>query len=548
MYPDIQNNVTDINSLLACIYMQLLGHKRNKPVSEFVDNNFALDRKIREALAGVQPSVQWSLQELPRAEDKELIADFILNYPNESEDGMPMSANTKRAYISALVYLSRFHDHKKSFKQMTRADIVDGYLNSLKRDYSVDPDQKWVNTYNNRATKYMAFWKWLTQPDVRREERQLPPQLKGLRFAKRKNKTHVKREDFWTPQEHLVFMNYCEDLRLACYHAIARETGGRPGELLALKINDLKIQTSPSTGKKYAELWIGRTGKMKKGRPVTISDAIPYYNTWVHVHPKRDNPEQAYLFPSRENKAKYRNKALVPDSLRQAYTRTIEELFPQLLERGDVPLQDKAALKSLIYDKPHFPYLLRHEFASEYAPKLSRLSFNQLMGHSESSKMQDVYVQSLGNEGNTELQIMRGIRTREDTLSPVQAQLQPKYCPICKEANKQTADFCFKCNWIISKKGVEQVKEKDEATAKEAEQTKQELAELKAKQEILQANTASVLNALMATEMGVKSPEVKIITWRSDEGQESLFDAAAIARAENEAREKEHQQKHHKQK
>jgi hypothetical protein len=70
---------------------------------------------------------------------------------------------------------------------------------------------------------------------------------------------------------------------------------------------------------------------------------------------------------------------------------------------------------------------------------------------------------------------------------------------------------------------------------------------LEAKHEILQANTASVLNTLMATEMGIKSPQVKIIAWRSDEGHKGLLEAAAVARAENEAREKKHQQKHHKQ-
>ena len=51
----------------------------------------------------------------------------------------------------------------------------------------------------------------------------------------------------------------------------------------------------------------------------------------------------------------------------------------------------------------------------------------------------------------------------------------------------------------------------------------------------------------MAAEMGVKSPEVKMIAWRSDEGHKSLFEAAAIARAENEAREKKHYQHHHHQ-
>jgi hypothetical protein len=107
-------------------------HRRNKPVVEFVDNNFALDRMVKEACKDLIPSSQWTLMELPRDEDKELIADFILNWSNESNDGMPMTPNTKRAYITSLVYLGRYHGHKKSFREMTRQDIVDGYLHSLK--------------------------------------------------------------------------------------------------------------------------------------------------------------------------------------------------------------------------------------------------------------------------------------------------------------------------------------------------------------------------------------------------------------------------------
>jgi hypothetical protein len=128
---------------------------------------------------------------------------------------------------------------------------------------------------------------------------------------------------------------------------------------------------------------------------------------------------------------------------------------------------------------------MRHEFATEVAPKLSRLSFNQLMGHSESSKMQDVYVQALGNEGNMELQIMKGIRTREDTISPVQAQMRPKYCPVCGESNKQAADFCFKCNWIISKKGVEDVKKKDAEITQEIQEMNKSQQEMKKELDIV---------------------------------------------------------------
>jgi len=56
----------------------------------------------------------------------------------------------------------------KPFAEMTKQDIVDGYLKSLKKGLSKDEQQKWMNTYNTRAAKYLAFWKWLTQPDLKR--------------------------------------------------------------------------------------------------------------------------------------------------------------------------------------------------------------------------------------------------------------------------------------------------------------------------------------------------------------------------------------------
>lgn len=90
-------------------------HGRNKPVQEFVFNNFALDRKIKQTCIGLKPLVQWALNELTREEDKELIADFILIYSNESDSGMSMTVNTKKLYIASLVYLARNHDHKKHF-------------------------------------------------------------------------------------------------------------------------------------------------------------------------------------------------------------------------------------------------------------------------------------------------------------------------------------------------------------------------------------------------------------------------------------------------
>lgn len=154
-----------------------------------------------------------------------------------------------------------------------------------------------------------------------------------------------------------------------------------------------------------------------------------------------------------------------------------------MLDRPDISLEEKAILKSIIYDKPHFPYIRRHEFSSEIAPRVSQQAFNQLLGHSKTSRMYEVYVHELGTEGNRELMIARGIIDRQETISSAQLKLQPKYCPICHESNKQEADFCFKCNWVISKKGMQEVREKDEAAVRKADEKEKELQSMKESQQ-----------------------------------------------------------------
>jgi Phage integrase family len=277
---------------------------------------------------------------------------------------------------------------------------------------------------------------------------------------------------------------------------MAIETGWRPSEGLNLKMSDVKVKVSPTTGKQYAEVWIGRQGKTRKGRPVTIFNAIPFFNTWTAVHPARDRPDGAYLFVSQENKSIYKNTPLKEGSLRLAYVRVIREHFPKLLDRPDISLEEKATIRSLI-SKPCHPYLQRHAFATDIVHKISQLSFNQLMGHSRTSRMYDVYVQDLGVEGNRELQIARGIITREESMSTAEVKMQPKFCPICHESNKHDAKFCFKCNFIISHEGYLEAKEEEEKAAKDAKEKEVEIAKLKDGQAALQRTMSSLFKVLV---------------------------------------------------
>ncbi|MFL6476440.1 MAG: hypothetical protein ACJ70Y_05625 [Nitrososphaera sp.] len=79
--------------------------RRNQPVEEFVINNFALDRKIKEYFKGLMPESQWLKKlELESDEDNELLADFILQRSDHS-DGAMMSPNAKRVSMNLVALL-----------------------------------------------------------------------------------------------------------------------------------------------------------------------------------------------------------------------------------------------------------------------------------------------------------------------------------------------------------------------------------------------------------------------------------------------------------
>jgi integrase len=144
----------------------------------------------------------------------------------------------------------------------TKTEHIDGYLQSRRRNEEIDPDQKWISTHNNRAMTFAGFFRFLYFPDLEPEERakKTPDVVAGVTFFKRKSKTHVKSTHLWLATEDEIFLKYCPDQRVSLYHVMADDTSGRPHELLAKRIGDVKIIKSNSGGA-YAEMEIGRGGK-----------------------------------------------------------------------------------------------------------------------------------------------------------------------------------------------------------------------------------------------------------------------------------------------
>ena len=225
---------------------------------------------------------------------------------------------------------------------------------------------------------------------------------------------------------------------------MARDTSGRPHELLKLQIGDIMWQTNGTTTQ-YAEVTIGKGGKTVP-RTVPLINSIPFIKDWIQEHPTGSN-RNAYLFISFEKQSIYRNLPLKPLSLSNMYRRLKLEFFPRLLSNPCIPDEEKNKIRILL-DKPWNPYVRRHTALTEKVKLLkSEYALRQHAGWSKNSKMVEIYTHEFGNESSQLLLQAYDIipnNTRENNI------LKPRQCPNCNEPNKPDSKFCAKCRMVLT--------------------------------------------------------------------------------------------------
>ena len=498
------------------------------------DPNF--DRKLDLITAGARPFVKKHLLTKISKENCLNIIAYILAMQTEINPSERYRIDT----IHRLKHLAKFH-HPKAFGDMTRQDILD-FLDRLRKPEQVDPLHRWIGTYELDRIVLLCFFRWLYYPNISPSSKRPKPEvMDNIPKIKRREVSIYKPIDLWTEEDDFIFYKYSPSVRDRCWHAVSRDTACRPHELLKLKIKDVVVQQLEN-GYQVARITVnGKTGT----RHVRLNNSYPRLKEWLSVgHPYAGNPN-APLFcgVGKRNTG----KKLASHTMYSVYDNYKRDRFPLLLQDPLVPEEDKRKIRELL-KKPWNPYIQRHTSATEISKALKdSVLIDQYMGWSHAGNTRQKYQHYYNDDSfGAMLTVMDGLAPpANSTNQGKKGLLKPKQCPNCDESNKPEAKFCTKCKFVLSFDAFNEAIEEKSKAAREAEETKKRLEELAAKQEILQANAASVLRALVGAEMGAK-PQVEIITWNADkEGSEGLFRAAELARAENQKREREHHQRHH---
>jgi len=422
--------------------------------------NVLFDRKIEIATEGLIPYFSKLCYELPH-ENALTIANYIISMKAEINP----SPNYRKESIRSLYQLSKYCNHK-SFRSLTRQNILE-FLDSFRKPEASDPLHKWIGTYNLYRMRLMRFFKWLYYPHIEPDKRPKSDILENIPKLTRKEKSVYKPADLWTNEEDLLFLRYCPSKRMKCYHAVARDLGCRPHEILKLKIKDIVFKSIGT--RQYAETVVnGKTGT----RPLPLIDSLPYVKDYLdHEHPQPGNPNAVFI----SGVGKSLGRELQITSLHNIYGNFKKVVFPKLLNNSNVLPEDKQKIKELL-KKPWNPYVVgRHTSLTQKCRILKESTLRVFAGWSANSDMPRRYIHLFGNEACEDILQAYGLAPKN--LQTVN-RLQSKQCPNCSEPNKPDSKFCAKCRMVLTYDAYSETLENQQEKEKELQSVKERMSSI----------------------------------------------------------------------
>jgi integrase/recombinase XerD len=436
------------------------------------DVNF--DRKFDLATEGVREYIKEHLRTKITKENCATIITYMLDMQTEVSPSQTHRTNT----IYKLKQLAEFHN-PKAFKDMTRQDIID-FLDHFRKPESVDPMHKWIGTYNASRVILIRFYRWLyfrrTTPHSKRPK---PEVIDNIPTIKRREISTYKPTDLWTEEDDVLFYKYVPSLRDRCWHAVARDTGCRPSEMIKIKIKDVIVQQLES-GHHIARIPVnGKTGVQNK----RINNGYPILKEWLTVgHPYPNNPN-AYLFCGTGTKNNGRQIA-TSNTMYVVYDKYKKEVFPKLLQDPLVPEEDKRHIRDLL-KKRWNPHNRRHTAGTEISKAIKDpVLVNQYMGWSQKGNTRLKYQHYFADDAfEAMITVVDGLTLPDSKIDKdgkkKRSPLKPKQCPNCDETNKTESKFCVKCKFVLSFDAFNEALEEKDKSARDLAKAKTDIEQMK---------------------------------------------------------------------
>jgi integrase/recombinase XerD len=195
-----------------------------------------------------------------------------------------------------------------SFYDVKKQEQITDFLDSKIKNPELDPDKKWITTWNDYLGDIKYFFRWLYNYKLNEDnlikpstEWETPPFVK-IKKKKTKRVSPYLESEIWDREELELLIKYEKFKRNKAAIAMMWDLDARNHEITLLKMKHMRLK------EKYGEGEIPHQAKTGSG-PFLLTFSFPYVRDWLNEHPFRNEPD-ARLFCNLYNGAPLRPDAL----------------------------------------------------------------------------------------------------------------------------------------------------------------------------------------------------------------------------------------------
>ena len=301
-----------------------------------------------------------------------------------------------------LIVLSLTRMLQKDWNDATKQDIEELVYQFIQK---FSPDGKETHHTWDHKKILKIFFRWAKLGSRDFKEVGNPDETKWIRLNRVKN--GIVREQLITEQDMSLILKSCINPRDKAFFDVHYEAGTRPGEILSLKIKNVKFDGYGA--------FINVDGKTGP-RPIRIVKSVPNLANWIDSHPLKDDPD-APLWIILEK----------PKFGEPMNYHTATSLLRRTMKRAGIVKHINLKL-------------FRHSEATNSAKFMTEAQMKIRHGWTNDSKMPANYVHLVNSDVDEAYLKHLGIKPREEEIQDL-----PRKCTICSMMNSPDSSICTKC-------------------------------------------------------------------------------------------------------
>ena len=338
--------------------------------------------------------------------------------------------------IENVIVIKKIDDFlKKPFRDATKDDII-AFIDELRsgrtRKPYLDKNGRFKipkiqplkeGSLLMYQVRLKRFYQWL----YGMEDKQYPENVIWIKLRRMSNHRKLP-EDILTKEEIKKMYELANDTRDRALVHVLYESGCRIGELLGMRIKDVRFDQYGA-----AINVDGKTGE----RRLRLITSAPDLQNWIEHHPSKDEPKSPVWVTITEYCPDYYGKAITKEGV------------GALLKR----LAQRAGIKKRVH-----PHLLRHSRATHMAKEYTESELKLIFGWSGGSLMPQTYIHLSGSDIENKILEKNGILQIENKNE--KDLLKPLTCSRCNTTNPSAFKFCGKCSMPLTMKTAIEIEER----------------------------------------------------------------------------------------